>query len=51
MYNTQPDTCMPCFIIVGPTPLQLVNEAAKYRYRSGGMFDVGGLTIRTPYGM
>ncbi|KNC56327.1 2-oxoisovalerate dehydrogenase subunit beta [Thecamonas trahens ATCC 50062] len=29
---------------------QIVNEAAKYRYRSGGMFDVGGLTIRSPYG-
>ncbi len=29
---------------------QLVNEAAKYRYRSGGSFDCGGLTIRTPYG-
>jgi len=29
---------------------QLVNEAAKYRYRSGNQFDVGGLTIRTPYG-
>lgn len=27
---------------------QIVNEAAKYRYRSGGMFDVGGLTIRSP---
>ncbi|KAI0064536.1 pyruvate dehydrogenase [Artomyces pyxidatus] len=27
---------------------QLVNEAAKYRYRSGGQFNVGGLTIRTP---
>jgi hypothetical protein len=27
-----------------------VNEAAKYRYRSGGQFNVGGLTIRTPYG-
>lgn len=27
---------------------QIVNEAAKYRYRSGGMFDVGGLTIRAP---
>lgn len=25
-----------------------MNEAAKYRYRSGGMFDVGGLTVRTP---
>lgn len=29
---------------------QIVNEAAKYRYRSGGMFNVGGLTIRAPYG-
>lgn len=29
---------------------QLANEAAKYRYRSGGKFDVGGLTIRAPYG-
>jgi 2-oxoisovalerate dehydrogenase E1 component beta subunit len=27
---------------------QLVNEAAKYRYRSGGEFDVGGLVVRTP---
>jgi 2-oxoisovalerate dehydrogenase E1 component beta subunit len=29
---------------------QIVNEAAKYRYRSGNEFNVGGLTIRTPYG-
>lgn len=29
---------------------QIVNETAKYRYRSGNEFDVGGLTIRTPYG-
>ena len=29
---------------------QIVNEAAKYRYRSGAQFDVGGLTIRAPYG-
>lgn len=29
---------------------QLVNEAAKYRYRSGNEFDVGSLTVRTPYG-
>ena len=29
---------------------QIVNEAAKYRYRSGGMFDVGGLVIRAPSG-
>jgi 2-oxoisovalerate dehydrogenase E1 component beta subunit len=27
---------------------QIVNEAAKFRYRSGGKFDVGGLTIRSP---
>ncbi|CAE6400029.1 unnamed protein product [Rhizoctonia solani] len=27
---------------------QLVNEAAKFRYRSGGRYDVGKLTIRTP---
>lgn len=27
---------------------QLVNEAAKYRYRTGGTFNVGGLTVRTP---
>lgn len=29
---------------------QIVNEAAKYRYRSGGEFNVGALTIRSPYG-
>lgn len=29
---------------------QLVNEAAKCRYRSGGQFDAGGVTIRAPYG-
>ncbi|URE35606.1 Transketolase, C-terminal domain [Musa troglodytarum] len=28
----------------------LVNEAAKFRYRSGNEFNCGGLTIRTPYG-
>jgi len=27
---------------------QLVNEAAKFRYRSGGQFNAGGLTVRTP---
>ncbi|KAJ7583067.1 pyruvate dehydrogenase [Mycena floridula] len=27
---------------------QLINEAAKIRYRSGGQYNVGGLTIRTP---
>ena len=29
---------------------QLVNEAAKFRYRSGNQFSVGGLTVRAPYG-
>lgn len=29
---------------------QIVNEAAKYRYRSGGQFNVAPLTFRTPYG-
>ena len=29
---------------------QIVNEAAKYRYRSGNLFDCGSLTFRTPYG-
>jgi 2-oxoisovalerate dehydrogenase E1 component beta subunit len=29
---------------------QIVNEAAKYRYRSGNQFDVGGITFRAPYG-
>jgi len=29
---------------------QLVNEAAKFRYRSGNQFNVGGLTVRAPYG-
>nr|CAB3225242.1 2-oxoisovalerate dehydrogenase subunit beta, mitochondrial [Phallusia mammillata] len=29
---------------------QIVNEAAKYRYRSGGLFECGKLTIRAPCG-
>ena len=29
---------------------QIVNEAAKYRYRSGNEFDCGKLTFRSPYG-
>ncbi|KAI4999244.1 hypothetical protein ZWY2020_003833 [Hordeum vulgare] len=29
---------------------QIVNEAAKLRYRSGNEFNCGGLTIRSPYG-
>ncbi|KAG1807025.1 thiamine diphosphate-binding protein [Suillus subaureus] len=27
---------------------QLVNDAAKFRYHSGGHFSIGGLTVRTP---
>ncbi len=29
---------------------QIINETAKFRYRSGGQFDCGNLTIRAPYG-
>lgn len=29
---------------------QIVNETSKFRYRSGGQFSCGTLTIRTPYG-
>ncbi|KAG8233273.1 hypothetical protein J437_LFUL013837 [Ladona fulva] len=29
---------------------QLVNEAAKYRYRSGNLYDCGALTVRAPCG-
>lgn len=29
---------------------QIVNEAAKCRYRSGNLFDCGSLTIRAPFG-
>ncbi|XP_069866270.1 2-oxoisovalerate dehydrogenase subunit beta, mitochondrial isoform X2 [Dipodomys merriami] len=29
---------------------QIVNEAAKYRYRSGDLFNCGRLTIRAPWG-
>ena len=29
---------------------QITNETAKFRYRSGNQFNVGGLTIRAPYG-
>jgi 2-oxoisovalerate dehydrogenase E1 component beta subunit len=28
--------------------IQIVNEAAKIRFRSGGQYNVGGLTIRMP---
>lgn len=33
-----------------PAMDQIVNEAAKARYRSGGQFPAGGLTVRAPYG-
>uniref|UniRef100_A0A8C4WWS8 2-oxoisovalerate dehydrogenase subunit beta, mitochondrial n=1 Tax=Eptatretus burgeri TaxID=7764 RepID=A0A8C4WWS8_EPTBU len=29
---------------------QVVNEAAKYRYRSGNLFDCGKMTVRAPWG-
>jgi 2-oxoisovalerate dehydrogenase E1 component beta subunit len=29
---------------------QIVNEAAKFRYRSGNQFECGSLTIRTTWG-
>lgn len=29
---------------------QIINEAAKYRYRSGNQFSLPGLTFRSPYG-
>jgi 2-oxoisovalerate dehydrogenase E1 component beta subunit len=29
---------------------QIVNEAAKYRYRSGGQFECGKLTFRSTWG-
>jgi len=29
---------------------QIVNEAAKYRYRSGNLFNAGSLTVRAPCG-
>jgi 2-oxoisovalerate dehydrogenase E1 component beta subunit len=29
---------------------QLVNELAKFRYRSGNQWHAGGVTLRTPYG-
>lgn len=32
------------------TQFQIVNEAAKCRYRSGNLFDCGSLTIRAPCG-
>ncbi len=37
-------------IYIFPAYDQIVNEAAKYRYRSGNEFNSGRLTIRTPYG-
>ena len=45
-----------CNINIGKLPIhplilfQLVNEASKFRYRSGNLFDCGGLTVRAPCG-
>ena len=38
------------FIPTRAPPLQIVNEAAKFRYRSGSNFDCGSLTIRATWG-
>ncbi|CAH3145947.1 unnamed protein product [Porites lobata] len=34
----------------GATAIKLVNEAAKFRYRSGNLFNCGSLTVRAPCG-
>lgn len=39
-----------CWCDVVTFLLQIVNEAAKYRFRSGNQFNCGGLTIRSCYG-
>ena len=46
------DFCL-CFHLKGfffLVLLQLVNEAAKFRYRSGNLFNCGSLTVRAPCG-
>lgn len=42
--------CLPHVHPSPPWPRQIVNEAAKFRYRSGDQFNCGGLTIRAPCG-
>ncbi|KAK3030498.1 hypothetical protein RJ639_038804 [Escallonia herrerae] len=42
------DYIYPAFDQAGDIPI--VNEAAKFRYRSSNQFNCGGLTIRAPYG-
>ena len=37
----------PYFVII---LMQLVNEGAKFRYRSGNLFNCGSLTVRAPCG-
>ena len=39
-----------CLIFYFYLCYQIVNEAAKYRYRSGNLFNCGGLTIRATWG-
>ena len=42
-----------CTKLLHPPPLppaQVVNEAAKYRYRSASHYHCGPLTVRAPYG-
>lgn len=38
------------YILASYWLVQIVNEAAKYRYRSGDLFDCGRLTFRAPCG-
>lgn len=46
--------CFPSWVLfpdyIFPAFDQIVNEAAKFRFRSGNQFNCGGLTIRTPCG-
>ncbi|KAJ9541500.1 hypothetical protein OSB04_028006 [Centaurea solstitialis] len=44
------DYIFPAFDQANTSTMLIVNEAAKFRYRSGNEFNCGGLTIRAPYG-
>jgi len=47
--NTHTPATLPT-LTTASANLQIHNEAAKFRYRSGNQFNCGKLTIRTPYG-
>lgn len=38
------------FLQIFPALDQIVNEMAKFRYRSGNQWNCGGVTVRTPCG-